>query len=329
MSPALAVSLLAAASAQEPAPVSDTDALRAETEALRAELARTRAELAALERGLASDRPEDGARTSFGRAVTVIAGETVTEAVSFGSDVNVSGRVLGDAVSFGGDVRVAPTGRVHGDAVSFGGCVVVLDGGAVTGDQVAMDMPAIGGLVTAPVPGPQRSVEAPIGTGTVLSMPSPIGDLFGALRRKLVWLLSLSGAGVLVVGLFPNRVGRVARDLEERPVRAAVVGILASSFLLLFSLLFTLLTLGLGLPIGALLVALLGCAWLLGFVALCQAVGDRLPFDDRPYGRWLAFLVAVGSLAFLGSLPWVGWLVVGSASLLGIGSALATRFGRT
>ena len=84
MSPALAVSLLAAASAQEPAPVSDTDALRAETEALRAELARTRAELAALERGLASDRPEDGARTSFGRAVTVIAGEShgVTGAVT-------------------------------------------------------------------------------------------------------------------------------------------------------------------------------------------------------------------------------------------------------
>jgi hypothetical protein len=69
-------------------------------------------------------------------------------------------------------------------------------------------------------------------------------------------------------------------------------------------------------------------AWLLGFVGLCQAVGDRLPVQERPHGRWIALLVGVLLMTFLGSLPWVGWVVVGGASLLGIGAALSTRFGK-
>lgn len=329
MSAALSWIFLAAASAQAPATEPNPEDLRAETAALRDELRRMREELAALRREGAAGPVDDadGSRTGFGRSVAVAEGETVGEAVSFGSDVHVAGHVLGDAVSFGGNVRIAPTGRVDGDAVSFGGRVEVLDGGAIAGDRVAMGMPGIGGFDSPPFDA-ARSDDRAASSATSSIMGQGRG-VFDALQRKLVWLLSLAGAGVLVVGLFPNRVGRVARDLEERPIRAAVVGTLASSFLLLFSLLFTLLTLGLGLPVSAMLVALLGGAWVLGFVGLCQAVGDRLPFDERPYGRWLALLVGVVLLTFLGSLPWVGWLVVGSASVLGIGSALATRLGRT
>ena len=56
-------------------------------------------------------------------------------------------------------------------------------------------------------------------------------------------------------------------------------------------------------------------------------MGDRLPVESRPYGRWLAFLVGVVLLTFLGSLPWVGWLVIAGASVLGVGAAISSRFG--
>lgn len=318
-----------AAAAEPPEAEADAAALRAETDALRAELERMRAEVEALkgEDGHSRVDEQDGSRTGFGQPVSVAEGERIDEVVSFGDDVHVAGHVLGDAVSFGGNVRIAPTGRVDGDAVSFGGKVEVEGGGQVSGDRVAMGLPAGPAFPVAPT-----APEEPVGAGSVLSLTRGGGwdgaSLLVAIQRKLVWLLSLSGAGVLVVGLFPQRVGRVARDLEERPLRAAVVGVLGAGFLLLFSLLFTLLTLGFGLPVSALLVALLGGAWLLGFVGLCQAVGDRLPFEDRPYGRWIAFLVGVVLLTFLGSLPWVGWVVVAAASVLGVGSALSTRFGR-
>lgn len=287
-------------------------ALQAEVEALRAEQARQ-----------ARQDLEDQHRVSFGAPVVVPRGHQVDEVVSFGNDVQVDGHVLGNAVSFGGDVGVSRTGRVDGDVVSFGGQISVQEGGQVGGNRVAMELP-----VTLPVA--QRDVSAdPAGaTAGSLHLATDAGALLHTLYRRAVFLLSVAGAGVLVVGLFPTRVNRVAQDLEARPVRAAVVGTLATGFLSLFAGLFTVVTLGLGLPVSVLLIGLLGLAWLLGFVGLCQAVGDRLPLQDRPHGRWIAFVVGVVLITFLGSLPWVGWLVVGGVSVLGIGSALTTRFGR-
>lgn len=298
---------------------SEREALREEIRTLREEIARAR--VAATLDGEGLDR------AGFGEAVTVEEGERVDEVVAFGDDVNVAGHVLGDAVSFGGNVVIARTGQVDGDAVSFGGRVEVQDGGMLAGDRVAMGMPPFTGpgtpmaLPVSPVAPDDRSMGS-------LSLATDARELLRTLYRRAVWLLSIAGAGVLVVGLFPNRVGRVAQDLEQRPVRAAVVGSLATGFVTLFSLLFALVTLGLGLPVSLLLMGLLGLAWLLGFVGLCQAVGDRLPFEERPHGRWLAFLVGVFLLTFFGSLPWVGWFVVGAASVVGTGAALSTRFGR-
>jgi hypothetical protein len=262
---------------------------------------------------------DDNERVAFGHPATVHAGETVDEVVSFGEDVEVAGHVTGDAVSFGGNVIVRSTGRIDGDAVAFGGAVSLEPGGVVAGDHVAMGMPSVMPTFGAPDDAPPAAAA--------MSPAAEAKSIVGAVYRRLVLLLFLAGAGVLVVGLFPRRIGRIASDLEAHPVRAAAVGALATGFLSVFGVLFLVLTLGLGLPITLLLFAVLGLSWLLGFVALCQAVGDRLPVESRPYGRWLAFLVGVVLLTFLGSLPWVGWLVVAGASVLGVGAAISSRFG--
>lgn len=258
-------------------------------------------------------------RVTFTDAILIPTGQQVDEAVAFGNDVHVDGHVLGNAVAFGGDVSVSHSGRVDGDLVSFGGSIDVEDGAQIGGNRVAMELP-----MSLPVVA--EAIE-PTGAAS-LHLATDAGALLHTLYRRMVFLLSVAGAGVLVVGLFPARVSRVAQDIEERPIRAAVVGTLSTGFLMLFAGLFTVVTLGLGLPVSVLLVGLLGIAWLLGFVALCQAIGDRLPLQDRPHGRWIALLLGVVLLTFLGSLPWIGWLTVGMVSLLGIGSALATRFGR-
>jgi hypothetical protein len=255
---------------------------------------------------------------AFGRPTKVKAGEVLDEVVSFGDDVEVAGHVTGDAVSFGGNVIVRSTGRVDGDAVSFGGMIEVEPHGIVNGDHVTLAIPNVVAGIGAP--------DTPAAAGSMVSATDS-SSLLDAVYGRLVLLLSIAGAGVLVVGLVPQRVGRIASDLEQHPVRAAVVGALSTGFLSVFGVLFLVLTLGLGLPITLLLFALLGLSWLLGFVALCQAIGDRLPVESRPYGRWLAFLVGVVLLTFVGSLPWIGWLVIGGASLLGVGAAISSRFG--
>jgi hypothetical protein len=296
----------------------ELDALRDEVDALRSEREETRRELDSLiADGESGD--SDAERVGFGQPVHVEADEHVREVVSFGHDVTVAGRVDGDAVSFGGNVVVLSTGRVDGDAVAFGGVVNVAEGGRVTGDRASLGMPGAAADLTA-AGGDHHAVGS-------VALATDASTLLHNLYQRLVLLLSVAGAGVLVVGLFPNRVSRIAQDLEARPVRSAIVGTLATGFLGLFALLFTVLTLGLGIPVSAVAVGVLGLAWLLGFVGLCQAVGDRLPLDQRPHGRWLAFLVGVVLITFLGSLPWVGWLVVGAASIIGVGAALSTRFG--
>jgi hypothetical protein len=254
---------------------------------------------------------------SFGRPAVVAEGQVVEEAVSFGDDVDVAGHVRGDAVSFGGNVILRSTGRIDGDAVSFGGDVQVDPAAAIDGDRVAMGMPAFG----TPTP-----PEGPTAAGSLFES-TDAWSLLAALQRRLFALCVLGGTSVLVVALFPNRVDRVARALEERPVRAAAVGSLATGFLTVFGLLFAIVTLGLGLPITFLLYTMLGVAWLLGFVAVCQAIGDRLPIEQRPQGRWIVLLVAVALLASLGSLPWLGWLLLGGVSVLGIGASITSRFG--
>jgi len=140
-----------------------------------------------------------------------------------------------------------------------------------------------------------------------------------------VFLLSFLGAGVLVVGLLPDRVGRIATDLEKRPIRAALVGIFASLALLFAAVLFAITILGL--PVTFLIVSVLGLAWLVGFVGICQAIGDRLPFLSKPHGRWVAFLVGALLVSLVGALPFIGGLLVFVASLVGVGAALGTRFG--
>lgn len=278
----------------------DVRLLRDELASMRAEIASQRAELERL-RSPAVVPASSGPRTAYGGPALVPAGDTVDEVTAFGDDVHVQGRVIGDATSFGGDVIVEDGGSVDGDATSFGGEVQVEPGGVVNGDRVAF-------------------AEEPAAAG--YSVWSTLDDL----RRRAVLLLSFAGAGVLVVGLAPNRVARVAAAIDQHPLRSFLVGTGASALLVVTSLLFAVTIVGL--PVSFLLFAVLGLAWLMGFVGLCHAMGDRLPFAQKHHGRWVAFAIGSALVAFAGSLPWVGWIAVVAASMVGLGGSLRSRFGR-
>lgn len=288
---------------------------RTELQAMRGEIRAQREQLEKMRSDVAANTPTtsspSGERVTYGDPIRVEAGEDVQDVVSFGNHVFVAGRVRGDATAFGGNIEVADGGVIDGDANAFGGEIIVDSGGTVRGDRVAMA-----------VSNPRAATNTPR-VQAAGSLPAVQG-MWTGLYHRLILLLSFAGAGVLVVGLMPGRVTRIAESLEARPFRSAFVGIFASGFLSMSSVLFAITILGL--PVSFVLVSLLGLAWLIGLVGLCQAVGDRLPFENNQ-GRWVAFLIASVLLTCMGSLPWVGWLVVMGASVLGIGAALSTRFG--
>jgi hypothetical protein len=314
---ALAADPVPAEAPVAPSPGSDVaaagdDAVLAELRAVRAELEAQRAELTKLRARGVDTGARDGIVAGPGDGdVTVAPGEETRDVVALGRPVVVFGVVQGDATAIGADILVKNGGVVRGDAVSVGGRVRVEPGGVVEGDRVG-----VGGAV-----GPAVFTAPDLHH---LGRPG-LGRWFSDLAHRLVAFLSFAGAGVVVVGLFPNRVGRVAHRIQKAPGTSLFVGSVATGGILFAALLF--LVTVIGLPITFVLVALLGLAWLLGFVGLCQAIGDRLPVEHKVHGRWLAFLGGTLLVAFLGSLPVVGMLAVIVASAVGVGAALTTRFG--
>lgn len=259
-------------------------------------------EIAALKQQLTTlqTRPSSGPRTSYGEGIFIKEGEIVDEVTAFGDDVRVDGLCSGDATSFGGDVIVGPTGQISGDATAFGGQIHVEDGGKVQGDRVAY-------------------------ADDVDEEDAEEITWFEAARSRLQFLLSLAGAGILVVGLVPDRVGRVAEHIRTTPLRAFLLGGVGVIVVPIVAVMFAIT--GLGIPISLVLFAALGLAWLIGFVGVCQAIGDRLPMRERHHGRWLAFALGTLAVGFFGVLPWIAWFVVIAGGLVGIGGAFLSRYG--
>lgn len=271
----------------------------------------------------------------FGQRTVIHRDMHVRDAVVLGNDLVVEGLVAGDAVALGGDVFVADGARIDGDAVALGGRVSIAPGGQAFRRAELPLHPLQGTLTHLPArPQPPKPPKAPDGRqiriethahGPTAVPPAPTSPGGPGLWGRLVGFLAFAGAGVLTVGLVPGRVTRVARSLETHPVRAVLAGLLLTVSLLLASLLFAITLVGL--PVSFVLLGLLGLGWLLGFVGLCQAIGDQLPGAEGGRGRWLAFLVGAIAVSLVGLLPWVGTILVVAASVVGTGAAFASNLG--
>ncbi len=290
----------------EPEPAQQPDPMLERIEALEAERARDKALMLQYEERLRQMEAQPGmVPTPLAEPIIVGVGQQVDEIVAWGP-VSVRGHVDGRAVSFGGDVRVFDGAQVRGDAVSFGGQVRVDPGAEVQGDRISY----------ASTTEQHSSVATPLAEGK---------NLIRRITRKLVFILSLAGAGVVMTGLFPVQITRISETLQERPLSHLGWGVTAVTLGgLLFVALFATV---IGIPIAALVPIALGIAWLLGIVAMCQLVGDTLPFEGARSRRWAGFLAGVALVSLVGLLPWIGQVVLGCVSLAGIGAALRSRLG--
>jgi len=249
----------------------------------------------------AADEPVDvGTRWAFGQDVHVAADERARDVVVVGGDIEIDGEVSGNALAIGGYIRIEESGRVAGDTVVVGGRV----SGAVEGHRVTVD-PGV--------------------NGTLTPSSKPL-DFARSLYQQVVWLLVVASAAVIVSGIFPNQVRRVARHVEAQPLRTAAIGLVVGGFVVLFSGMFTMLTLGFGLPISVVLVAALLAAWLLGIVALAHALGTRVDLGRTARTQWVAVLFGIVSIGVLTLVPVVGTVVLVVASSLSVGAVVTAWF---
>ena len=221
--------------------------------------------------------------TASGGMVTI--DETGSGIVRVFGDIDVPAgrRVSGDVVAVFGSVRVA--GRVDGTVVAVLGSVHLDENAVVDGDAVA-----VGGRLDqaegATVNGQSVSLSFfPVPWG-VPAVPVLLGAVF------MGWLVTLF-AGWVFVGLFPQRLVRVATTASQRTVASFFVGLASiPGFFLLLVLLFVTV---IGIPLACLLPIAYTVLQYAGQIAATYVLGCRL--TNRPVSGPRRFVpIVAGSL---------------------------------
>ena len=245
----------------------------------------------------------------------IVEGEALSDVAAMEGSAEITGRVAGDVVVLGGDARLGPEAQVGGDIFVLGGTIQAAPGAHAAGRMVSYPT-ASSALVTL-VEGPSFGLgfASPLVLGTKLA-------LLAAWAALLLLLFAATGRQLL----------ETADGVRRDPFRSFATGLTGVLALLLTAMFFSAFTGGfVGVPLLVLVVLLLMLLKLWGMVAVFYALGDWLArrFLRRPRMRPLNAatlgLLVMGIVKFL---PYVGIWVWTAATLIGIGAALSTKFGR-
>jgi hypothetical protein len=250
---------------------------------------------------------------AIGRGL-IVDGEAYGDVAAVEGSIEISGRVTGDVVVLGGDVRLLPTARVGGDVSALGGVIRAAPGARVEGRMVSY--PTASSAWVTLLEGPSLG----LGFASRLVIGAKLA-LLAAWAALLLLLFAASGRQVL----------GTADGVRREPFRSFFIGLTGVLALVLTALFFSVFTGGLvGVPMLALVVLLALILKLWGMVAVFYALGEwlaRRVFHRRPRPLNAATLglLVMGAVKFL---PWIGVWTWMAATLIGIGAALSTKFGR-
>ncbi|MEX0879608.1 MAG: hypothetical protein WEB59_09965 [Thermoanaerobaculia bacterium] len=231
------------------------------------------------------------------------------------SDVRIAARVSGDVIVWGGDVSFAPGGSVAGDLFVFGGSIVSSPGQA----------PPVEGRVSTPgsllhvyllemrrAPWEENAFESSVLSGLHLLALS----LWLAVALALLWL-------------FASPLARAAMFAEEDWSGSLLAGSLGVLTLFLAAgAALALLPSSLAIPIALLTAGVAVVAKVFGMAALFLLLGQKLVKSVAPSRRPVALAAGFAVLGGVSLLPFVGALVWSVASIVAVGVALVSRFGR-
>ena len=240
---------------------------------------------------------------SFGKALTVKKGETVSSVVSVGGDVIINGTVNEDAVSIGGDVILGRKAKIKGKAITLGGKV-------------------------------RKGRGSKIGKGSVEASVDDLNS-FKHVLTEVNWdhhkrtfshgsRLGFIILAMVIVFFLPHLVGNISAVIEHTTPRAALFGVLG--FVAIVPLGIMLLMSVIGILLIPFEVALVSASFLFGYVAISQLVGKQVLsiLDKKNVSIRIETLVGLLVLGTIGLMPIFGTLVKMVASLLGFGAVLVT-----
>ncbi len=227
--------------------------------------------------------------------------------------------VSGDVVVLGGSVTLRGNAHIFGDLACFGGKVVGAE------NRVDGDVFAAGSL--------NHALES-LSPGLRQQRTFAVLMIAIKVTLLLIWLV----ATVLVTLAAPREVRQSAIEIRSSPLHTFAVGLAGfASFILTAIILSSLIPFMVGIPLLIILTVFAIIAKVFGTIAVFHAVGTliagartRETMASRRLFRGDLAMTMVG-LFVLGAIrmiPVVGTIVWGIVSLFGVGTALATAFGR-
>jgi len=269
-----------------------------------------------LERGSIARQPI----VAIGRDA-VIDGEALAGVTAINGSVTIAGTVRGEVTVLGGNLTLAAGASVEGDALVLGGQLLASRDARISGRAVAY--PTVSRAWLTLLEGPSLGLSA--------SSPIVLGAKLGLVSAWLaLTLLLFATAGRPIV--------RTADEIRLEPLRCFATGLVGLAAIVLTALFFSALLPSLvSVPMLALVVLAALALKLWGMVAVFHGCG-----------RWLANLVAslrggrrsirivqlhaaVLGLLVLGAVklvPYFGLWAWTAATLIGMGAALRSKFGR-
>ncbi|MDX1582720.1 MAG: polymer-forming cytoskeletal protein [Thermoanaerobaculia bacterium] len=241
-----------------------------------------------------------------------------------GGDLLIETKIDGDVIAFGADVTLGLNAKVRGDVFALGGNV----GGSL--DTVA-------GNVFAPrsVPAALEGMRA--GSRPIVSATAQPFSLV-TIALKLSLLLIWFTAAVVIVVIDGKGVRVTSIEVRASPLHSILLGLVAFTSFVLTAIVFSYLV---PYVIGILLLVALGVFAVVtkvyGMIAIFHSVGtwiarpdSREELDRRGWLKGDLAMVVLGLLVLgaLRMIPVVGNVIWMIASLIGVGVALSTRFGR-
>ncbi|HEX9801003.1 MAG TPA: hypothetical protein VGC00_12635 [Thermoanaerobaculia bacterium] len=242
----------------------------------------------------------------------VVDGEALAGVTALDGTARITGTVAGDVTVLGGDAELAATAVVRGHVQVLGGRLHAAPGARIEGRSVAYPTFSRAWLTLLEGPSLGLAATSPIVVGAKLG-------LMAAWLLLTIGLVAASGRGL----------GAASAEVRAAPGLCFATGLTAVVALFLSALLLAaLLPSAFALPLLALAVLAALAAKLWGSVAVFRAAGRALV--GRRRRRPMLDEACVG-LALLGTLkfvPWLGVVVWSTVTLVGVGAALRTRFGR-
>jgi len=258
----------------------------------------------------------------------------------FDRNATIEHEVDGDLQIIGGSVRVR--GVIHGNLYVLLGVAALEAGGRIEGDVICLggrfrgDPGNVSGHVYVPGSGTAALGAMAESSGFIGAGTHPFSPIALAFKLSILFIWMI--VALLLTLLSGREIRASSSELRFSPFHTFALGLTAYlSFVVTAIALSYLVPYLIGIPLLAGLAIFAVMTKVYGMVAVFHSIGtmvarprERVPFDRRRLLRGDLAMVLIGMLllGLLRLVPVIGNVAWMAASLFGVGSALATKFGK-